>query len=505
MHMGKGRFRRLAMGLALVSVMAMALPAAGAPGFLTDKPLAIELLVPGSAKAIISSGDQLGDFVFEGIPDGVGLAPGSSQNTVDVYVAHEQSRVPFLSQADYIDSSVSKLTLQRSVGGVLDASVPLGPEAGFIRFCSAFMAGPMHGFENYTFFVNEESNDIIGVPDGATYGADPSVAPNRQAGFAVMLDTKTGEYKQIDGMGRYNHENSVVVPGGWNQMAIVSTDDTFSATTSQLYMYTARNSNAVWSDSGAMWAFQVTHKNGVRVDRSDPFNNANDYLDIKPGDEMEGRFIRVPASIAKGDDPTVSPQQALEDWSNANNVFQFIRLEDLDYDQNNPRIVYVADTGATRVIPNEATGRMVRGPSGTVGLADNGRIFGFEFNAQTPTRVDRFWVMADGDAPDSDVYVPFRSPDNLGTSRKSMMVQEDASDAKIWHYDFGSGQWTAVAEVTESASETSGIVDASQWFGGGSWLLTVQQHGTFESSEVVDGVTIKREDGQLVLLRIPGS
>ncbi len=496
--------KRLIAVVGVLSAFALAIPAAGVSGWYTSEPVAITVHAKNaSAKAIISSGDTLGDFTFEGIPDGVGLAPGPNGNTVDVYVAHEQSRVPFRNQADFIDSSVSKVTLHTGNGSVLAASEPLGPDAGFIRFCSAFMAGPAEGFSNYTFFLNEESNDVIDVPAGATYGADPALGDQRQAGFTVLLDTVTGEYKQIDGMGRHNHENSVPIPGGWDELAIISTDDTFTAATSQLYLYTADDEDAVWADEGSLWAFRVTSKNGNPVNPGDAFNGANDYLDIQPGDVMSGEFILVPEDVAKGD-TTEAPQDALENWSNANNVFQFVRLEDVDYDRNNPRIVYVADTGASRVLPNVATGRMHR-PSGVQGMADNGRVFGFEFNAADPKVVDRMWVMADGDAVGSDVYVPMRSPDNMGISKKSLMIQEDAFESKIWMYSFKTGKWSMVASVNDPSGESSGIVDASKWFGGGAWLLTVQQHGSNDAEEQVGDVLFKREDGQLVLMRIPGS
>ena len=48
----------------------------------------------------------------------------------------------------------------------------------------------------------------------------------------------------------------------------------------------------------------------------------------------------------------MAPQDALEQWSNENNVFQFIRLEDIAYNRDNPRVVYVADTGSTRIVPD---------------------------------------------------------------------------------------------------------------------------------------------------------
>ena len=72
--------------------------------------------------------------------------------------------------------------------------------------------------------------------------------------------------------------------------------------------------------------------------------------------------MRVPRKIARGRTDT-APQQALEDYSNDRNVFQFIRLEDLAYDRNNPRVVYVADTGRSRIVPNPDTGRMTPRPA----------------------------------------------------------------------------------------------------------------------------------------------
>jgi hypothetical protein len=472
--------------------------------FLTSDPAFITLTVPGDVTPIISSGDAYHDFVFEGIPDGIGIAPGPVEGTVDVYVNHEQSTVPFGGQADFQDSSVSKLTLDASTASVLDASVAIGPENGYLRFCSAFMAGPDEGFSRYTFFTNEETNDIVNVPAGAPYGSDPALGTQRQGGYAVVLDTETGAFTQVAGMGRHNHENTVVIPGGWNQIATLSGDDTFSAPSSQLYMYLANHEEHIWQDKGSLWAFRVTLTGNGPVDPADPFNAANDYLDIQPGDDWQGEFIRVPKEIARGE-TGLAPQAALEQWSNENNVFQFVRLEDIDYDRSSPRVVYVADTGTTRVVPDPLTGRMMRGPSGAVGQADNGRIFKFVFNEQNPRKVDSFSVFADGDAVGTDVFVAFRAPDNIGTSANSLMLQEDTGNAKIWRYDFSTASWSVVATVNNPSGESSGIVDASAWFGDGAWLLDVQGHGTFVNQQQVGSVLFKRESGQLMLMIIPGS
>ena len=43
----------------------------------------------------------------------------------------------------------------------------------------------------------------------------------------VAYDVKRGKQKPVYGMGRHNHENTVIVPGGWKWTATLSGDDTF--------------------------------------------------------------------------------------------------------------------------------------------------------------------------------------------------------------------------------------------------------------------------------------
>ncbi|MCZ6491738.1 MAG: DUF839 domain-containing protein [Acidobacteria bacterium] len=486
------------------------LPVIATADFLTPQPPAITL-DPGvpagsSVLAILSSGEMINGFTFQGIPDGIGLAPANSGSGVDVFVNHEETTVPFFGSSDFQDASVSRVTLNLSTGAVTAASVALPASEGYLRFCSASMAGPAEGLDNYIFFTGEETNDIVDVAAGATtYGSDPSIAPQRQGGYAVILDPASGAFTAVPGLGRMNHENTIVVPGGWSQIAVLTTDDTFNAPSAQLYLYLANSESHIWTDQGSLWAFQVTRTDDGSVDQTDPFNGANDYLDIQPGDDFQGKFIRVPKQVATGQTGD-APQDALEQWSNDNNVFQFIRLEDLAYDKNDPRVVYIADTGRSRIVPDPATGRLTRGPSGTVGHADNGRIFKMVFNAKNPRKVDSLTVLADGDAPGTPEFVAMVNPDNMDTSLNSLMVQEDTRDAKIWQHDFATGTWSVAATVNDPRGESSGIVDASDWFGAGSWILDVQAHGSNFAEEVdSEGVLRKLEDGQLLLMTIPGS
>ena len=499
----------------------MLLPAAPAATALPACPdpstalLTLDPSVPANtcARPVINVGDTVGSFMFEGIPDGIGAMPGAGGN-VEVFVNHEQSRVPFGPLADLHWASVSHLTLDANAH-VTAGSVPLPDSAGFQRFCSATMAGPNEGLSSYTFLTGEEAPERIAVPAGAPYGPDPAYAPanDRQSGYSVVLDPVSGDFTQVAGMGRHNHENEMVLPGDWDQIAIISGDDTFTppAPASQLYLYLADDLDALWADHGSLWAFQATARNGAKVDAMNPLNNANDYSDIVLGDHFQGRFIRVPAKIAKGL-TSDEPQTALEKWSNANNVFQFIRIEDSAYDPRvgsgeNP-VMYFSDTGNGNVIESPTTGQLIAGP----GPFNRGRVFRMEFAPDNPRKVVDLSILIDGNFS-ANPFSPgpaLRAPDNIGMSDHSLMLQEDTSSqvSRVLRYDLDTQTWSVVAKVNDQQWESSGIVDASAFYGPGSWLLDVQAHTIFvgpTDTTTTPGVTYKREGGQLLLLTLPGS
>jgi hypothetical protein len=489
----------------------------------------------GKVIALINSGDRFDGVTFEGIPDGLGAVPvGNGNRFVDLYVAFEQSHVPFQGFADFEDSSVQRARLDLRTMQLTKLDEVLRPTAGFIRFCSAFMAGPEEGFSDYSFFVNEESNDIVTVPRRAPYGADPAIRPFRQAGYSVVLNTKTGAFDEIRFLGRHNHENTVIVPGGWRQTVSLSGDDTFTAPSSQIYLSTSSSPSALVNGRGTLWAFRVTGTDAGPVDPAEPQNNANDYLEIEPGDQWTGKFIRVPGDVARGR-TAEPPQTALENWSNANNVFQFVRVEDMAYDPDNPRVVYFTDTGSTRLREDPATGRLFRPAADDVPYFNtDGRLFKMVFNEDNPRVVDELSIVAQGllteqltnPAPPAtptltviDPGVGFRAPDNIDVGANSLMLQEDASSAKIWRWDLAS-TWTHVGTVTHptapTAGESSGIIDMSTWLGPGWWALDVQSHvnktlGPAGQTYVtpLGGPVLtyqtRREDGQLLLMHVPGS
>lgn len=492
-----GRPQRSTRALLAALLITLALPAAsfgGAGGYQTGSP---SMMVPlGSSgatfTALINSGENPFGTVFEGLPDGIGVVPGpgATPSYVDLYVNHEQSHVPFGLNANSVyadgtgpgdphDSSVTRVRVDLATKSITETEVVLPGSAGFIRFCSNFVVSGS-GFSHPILFTNEESNDAVPIPGGATYGTDPSLAasvpPARQAGYTVALDTVTGDYMRIPGMGRHNHENQVLIPGGWaHRLAFLSGDDTFTAPGSQLYMYLADDASGVLNDTGHLYALRVTAADGNKVPPGNPFNGANDYLDLTAGETFSGKFIQVPDEIADGTTAAL-PQTGLEDWSNANNVFQFIRVEDIAYDPDNPRVVYFADTGST-VSPNATTGRMQAG-----GTAQRGRVFQLVLNEKDPKVFDSLTVLADGNSLSSN----FTRPDNIAVGHDSILIQEDATNSRVWLYTLSAATptWTAVAKVDSVPADTviadpgesSGIVDMSAWLGAGWWALDVQAH-----------------------------
>jgi hypothetical protein len=179
-------------------------------------------------------------------------------------------------------------------------------------------------------------------------------------------------------------------------------------------------------------------------------------------------------------------------------------------------------------------------PAPQPGRSTNGRVWKLVLDPNDPTKVLSFSILIEGD--DNAVKHPdeIHQPDNIESTAKSLLIQEDpgssqqffpdeanATTARIWQYDLATGTKRVVAKVNQSldespadkdaattpgklgAWESSGIVDASHVFGPGSFLVDVQA-GTFvvEEEKRVEGpdtLTYQRDGGQLGLLRIPGA
>ena len=513
----------LTAGLAVVVVAGAA--SKGSPGFTTAQPPMLDgVAAAGSSyQRIISVGDTLnGGYMFESIPDGIAFSK-NGQGTVDVFVNHETSTVPFPYSAatgigfnDFTNAMVSELRLSQNGGGVLRGRYVIPSEANYQRFCSSYLATDVHGFDRDILFTNEEATDVVNRT-GTAWPATPANGSNpEQAGLVVAYDVKSGAYKGIYGMGRHNHENAVAIPG-YGHPVVLSGDDTFTSNPaqSQLYSYIADDADAVWNDEGDLY--------GLVLDNA----AVNDYYDypISSTASYSGSFKKIAKADAIGD------QTVLERASDALNVFQFVRVEDIAYDRTNANVIYVADSG-----------RGLAGPTGP-GISTNGRVWKLVLDPSDPTKVLSLSILIEGD--DAPVKAPgeIHQPDNLETTAKSLLVTEDpgssqqffpneanATTARIWKHDLASRASTVVAKVNQSADEnnvdgdgipndldaapvgklgaweSSGIIDASSIFGPGAFLVDVQA-----SSYVIDqtgdpaGITVQRDGGQLGILWIPGA
>ena len=543
-----------------------------------------------SADAIISVGDQIGGYTFESIPDGVAVHVRNS-GRADVFVNHETSTVPFpfsspwpqassveANQNDFTNSEVSRLNIHPRRIEITAASMAIKTAQNFQRFCSNFLGTAKEGFTRPILFTNEEAQDWV-YRSGTAWPGPTYIAPGspgaEQSGVVVAHGVNNGKTKPIYGMGRHNHENSVAIPG-FDDLVVLSGDDTFqtaSEPSSQLYMYTAADTDELWNDDGTLHAFVA--------DGTD-----NDYFDLQPGETISGSFLPVPENIAKGKDPVDGheltqavdfpsypapygapsvppdgPQWVLEQWGNKantpslpNDVFDFIRLEDIAYDQrpNSSNVVYIADSGrATGGSPNPST------------VSTNGRIYKLVLDPNgtgDPTEAE-ISILVQGDdvgtaaSGDPASINEIHQPDNLETTPAgSLLVTEDPSGnnqyslpagpgkttARLWRVPLGAADPDAAKlallavdqALDENANpalgkidvdaagaarlgnwESSGIVDASAAFGSGAFFLTIQAHSYWVDKlagpDVLNAPNgpdyyYKKEGGQLILLKLPG-
>jgi hypothetical protein len=453
---------------------------------------------------------------------------------VNIFVNHELSLVPFpASRSDFTNSLLSKLTLNSKTGGTLAGSYAIQNSANYQRFCSNFLVSKKQGFERDLVLTNEEARDWVNRT-GPAWPATPFAPGAEQAGVVVAYDVEAGVHRSIYGMGRFNHENDVGLPK-YHKPVILSGDDTFDAPASQLYVYTAADGNALWNDEGRLYAF---------VSDNPAIDDYGDLTSTPTLNSTHGHFIEVPRMIATGKKPDGSevrasdfgfpaptgsvldgPQWVLEYWShNIAHAFQFIRVEDIAYDRRHGNVVYFADTGEPRALRDTTTGRLRRGPSGTTGPFPNGRIFKLVLDKKNPLEVESLSILSQNTDFDAGGYGNVNvahQPDNVETTDKALLITEDpgnhnqgATAARVWRYDLKTGALDVVLRVDHSSDpttpkqalgnwESSGIVDASKAFGKDMFLIDVQAHGWELNTQT--NPTLSRENGQLLLVKIPGT
>jgi hypothetical protein len=409
---------------------------------------------------ILTTGEVVGDYQMAGVPDGLGAY--QTDEGVVVFMNHELTTNE---DENISDARVSRLILDPNTAGVLSGGYPLDGTEGYRRLCSAFLAGTEVGFDQSVFLTGEEATD------------------GEHGGVSLAIDGESGDVTDLPWLGHIHHENEVVVPGFAGKTVVVTTDD--NADGSELYLFVADSPAAVLAGNGQLYVFKA--------------DNGANTADIAKGGDLTGTF--VPVDEADNADAETL-QKAVDDLG----AFKFVRLEDVTYDRTTTTTLYFADTGDDQE-PNLAA-------DGTP-LTKNGRIYRMALDPSDPTRVTSLTVLLDGDAGDD-----IRNPDNIDADATTLMIQEDLngynraenSDAtgRILAYDLASGSLTPIAKIDQSDDpnllvdpgdeagswESSGIIDASAFFGPGAWLVDVQAH-TLDVPQF-GGVD---EGGQLLLVR----
>lgn len=423
----------------------------------SERPYLVALAPGVQIHPIMTTGDIVGGvqagYQMSGVPDGIG-AYRAADGSVEVFFNHELSAL-----YDASGARVSHLTLNAD-GAVVAASYPIDGTEGWEWFCSGTLS------------------EIDGVP---WYLAGEESKHSDRHGSSFALNATSNQVVETPQFGHFGHENVVPVQG-LSKAYLGLSEDGFGEF-SQLYAYIADTfTGAIGGSEGALRVWVPDEP----VTDGNPSSN-----DIVKGETMAGHFVRIP----HGD--TVLPRD-LEKMVQADGAFDFNRIEDQTADPNHPGVVYFSETGAAH---RETT---------------HGRIYRLEVDPSNPRHATLSVVLsaAEGD----DIF----SPDNLGISDTALVIQEDrnwkhSGYNRVLVYDLASGSLMPVARTDPSqdvidakglgAWESTGVVDASEFFGQGWWFLNVQAHYTEvpvpDLSLVPNSGT--GEGGQFELVYIPGT
>jgi len=309
---------------------------------------------------------------------------------------------------------------------------------------------------------------------------------NGRGGLEVAIFDN--ELHTLPKLGRIPWENALVQPKPGVETVILMMEDGPSSPDSQLYMYVGTKERGVHStplcrnglDNGRVYAFVSTTP------------GLNSEVTYQTG-TIQGIWREIPNAESL-------TEAQLEVAADAVGAFGFIRTEDGAFDKRDPNRYYFVTTGG-------ATGNQL------------GRGYQLDLNPTTVTGAATLRIIYNADqiiAAGGDTAI---SPDNVDTSDGFLMIQEDGTaqsrpvmamknrDGSIWRFNLNHNFLAErVVEldppgrdgipVLPGIWETSGIIDASMFYGRDSWLTVVQAHPptTLPSPNTV-------EDGQLLLMR----
>lgn len=490
---------------------------------------------PYHVEPVLSVGDTVPrssnaaqQFQMVGIPDGLGAYP-INQWTVGLYMNHELQNTalsrPIIGEAKVKGAFVSHWKLDRTRRGVLSGdlafnqvyneSTPVGPIARednssvpFVRFCSGNIAGAREGFDRWIYFAGEES-------ETGTFDA--------RGGSAVAIFDNIAHV--LPGMGHLPWENLLPMPRVDTGLYVNKTvimlmeDGPASSPYCGLFLYVGtKNKNSA----------DPLVKNGLvggqfYVLRSldEDYNSEPDFYG--EGSVVDCEWVRIPSIGAK-------TYTQLKDAAIAQDFFRFSRPEDGAWSKTSKHDFYFVTTGGDGAF-GDGTGKN-----------KVGRSYHVTMDPSNPLGYCSLEIVGDADhSVHADLPL---SPDNIETSARYMMINEDGHatsrpvmaqrnrDGSVWRYDMWDltapplrvAQLTAIGRdgvyanpgsVVTPASlpvtptftaskftitqrgiwETTGVTATDSTLGDGTMLFNVQAH----SPTAAPGDTTV-EDGQLLIL-----
>ncbi|HLQ67391.1 MAG TPA: hypothetical protein VK123_09210 [Candidatus Limnocylindrales bacterium] len=470
--------------LAFVAGCAGSGPGTGAPststleagpgsGFLTSRGAALRPLRSGVIVTPIASvGDTLyptrpldETYVFYPYPAGLG-GRAAGNGLIEVYATHELGW-----QSGVGGARVSRLLLNQRSAGVLNADYLLDGTEGYAMLSSAMLVGAREGFLGPTLLVGESSTD------------------GPRHGVVGAIDVRVGTVTELRWMGHFRHGGTMVLRHSSGSVVAIETEAGLAGY-SQLWMYLANSATDLLTGHGRLYVL-----------RADPpsFGPNTGYASMASRTRpLSGRFVPCdnPDQLAVARQPAELSARAEIAGS-----LHFVRLRDVEADPDRSDSFYFTDAGAPSPADPQ-TGRPVTG---------KGRLYRAELDPLDPTRLTRLEVVLDGDEED-DVF----RPDNIAAGDNGLMIQENPGGrglhpARILRYDPLTRRLDPVAECAErdaqgrlvpqgtgGAWESTGIIDASEMFGVGAWLVSVQAPTDWTTSFGGNS-----GGGQLILLRAP--
>ncbi|MDP9356067.1 MAG: DUF839 domain-containing protein [Chloroflexota bacterium] len=411
---------------------------------------------------ILTTGEVLRGTGYQMAAAPAGLGAYQDGDDVVVLMSHELTA----EENEHIsDARVSRLVLDSETGAALSGAYPVNGSEGYRSLSSGFLAGSDADFDQPVFLTGE----------GSTGG--------EESGIVIGVDGEGGDVTELPWLGHLPHASAIVIPGFDDQTAVFLTDgDTEGA---EAYLYVADTPQDVLEGNGQLYVFVADDVEGT--------------TDIAKGDTLSGRFEPI-------DEENNEDAEALQTAADDAGAFTFMRLEGVTYDRTDTTTIYFADTGENN--PSLATPTVDP-------LSANGRLYSMTLDPTDPTRVTSLSVLLDGADGDD-----LRNPGNINANASTIMIQdnlnpssreEDAENTgRILAYDIATGELTPLARIDQSDDpdrlvalgdeagswESSGIIEVSDLFGPGTWLVDVQAH-TLNVPQF-DGID---EGGQLLLFR----